>query len=225
MKLTPEQIKQIAQTLDNNGLCYIDLELEVTDHIASAIEIDITNKNISFQESFCKILENWKDDLQPINGFFWVSPNVTAPKIVMTQWIKRSKKMIFEIILFTFLILSLFWIVKLNNHEQLIYEHFNAVKQYSCFALFIALLTSYLLVIQTKVQSTFGYMFKRNFFLVTSQIIIISTSDIRFDHFDFLKITDIVLLFYNIATIIFGIKTIELCLSHFKFISMFSKSS
>ncbi len=56
MKLTTEQITQIEETLVLNGLIYDDIKLEITDHIASEIEVKIVMKMIFllkyFQRSF-----------------------------------------------------------------------------------------------------------------------------------------------------------------------------
>ena len=52
MKLTAEQITEIEETLVLKGLKYDDLKLEVTDHIASEIEVLMQEENISFKVAF-----------------------------------------------------------------------------------------------------------------------------------------------------------------------------
>ena len=52
IKLTKEQLQQIEAYLNNNDIEYIDLHLEVLDHISTAIENEMTIHNITFKEAF-----------------------------------------------------------------------------------------------------------------------------------------------------------------------------
>ena len=59
MKLTNQQITQIDEILVLNGLNYEDLKLEVTDHIASEIEVLMEDNSFSFDENLKAVFEKW----------------------------------------------------------------------------------------------------------------------------------------------------------------------
>lgn len=44
MKLTPEQISQIKAFISNRGFTYPDVQLEIIDHVASRVEVLLTEK-------------------------------------------------------------------------------------------------------------------------------------------------------------------------------------
>ena len=72
MKLTPEQIQTVEKYLTNKDVEYIDLHLEVLDHISSDIETKMTEEAFSFSDAFeegNKIGEYWwKAELYRLNG-------------------------------------------------------------------------------------------------------------------------------------------------------------
>ena len=57
MKLNKEQLQEIETYLTNKDVEYIDLHLEVLDHISSDIE-NLMEK-ISFEEAFEKVKNKW----------------------------------------------------------------------------------------------------------------------------------------------------------------------
>lgn len=223
-KLTTEQISQIEKILISNGLIFEDLKLELTDHIASEIEVLMPEKELDFEIALKITFENWKGELQPKSGFFWVSPNVTAPKIVMKQWEKNARKIIFQSLTISFFIVFLLWVFKLNNQEQLIYNNFNSVKQFLCYTLFSTFIIAFLWIKTTRIKTSYSYMFSRYSILIPLSMFPIFLNDFRFKRFEFSDFGKVLVLFYSIAIIIFGFLTLQMAFKHFKFISSFSKA-
>ena len=61
IKLTKEQLQQIEAYLNNNDIEYIDLHLEVLDHISTAIENEMTIHNSSFKEALYTAITIFKN--------------------------------------------------------------------------------------------------------------------------------------------------------------------
>lgn len=59
MKLNKEQLKEVEGYLTNKDVEYIDLHLEVLDHISSDIETLISEKNIDFTVAFEEVKLKW----------------------------------------------------------------------------------------------------------------------------------------------------------------------
>jgi hypothetical protein len=69
MKLTTEQIDQIDTFLERNDVKYLDIKLELLDHIASQIEALMSDQNSSFEEAFTKITTHWKPRFRSSTSF------------------------------------------------------------------------------------------------------------------------------------------------------------
>lgn len=116
MKLTAEQIAEIDETLVLNGLIYEDIKLEVTDHIASEIEVTMNGNSISFETAFKKAFENLERQLRPSSSFWTGSKNV-APRIVIQKLVFDTRKQFLVGLLFVF-VLSLLFSLFLQNSKN-----------------------------------------------------------------------------------------------------------
>lgn len=82
MKLTNEQIELINRYLEQRNLNFLDLKVEIADHISCEIESEITTNNTSFEES-CKIVfERWEPELRSSKKWLLGLEN-SFPKIVV----------------------------------------------------------------------------------------------------------------------------------------------
>ena len=59
VKLTREQLQKIEVYLINNDVEYIDLHLEVLDHISTDIEHEMSKNNTSFEGAFDEVKLRW----------------------------------------------------------------------------------------------------------------------------------------------------------------------
>jgi hypothetical protein len=158
MKLTTQQIVKIEETLVLKGLIYDDIKLEVTDHIASEIEAEMEEKEISFETAFKQAFENWKEQLKPSSSF-WVGLINSAPGIVMKRWksttIRQQLLSLLIGILPTIVLIGLFKIY--NNSTAIDY----AIQGLSL--LFFCLTLYYRIIIwKSKRKTSFSLMFNKN---------------------------------------------------------------
>jgi hypothetical protein len=97
MKLTKENIQFIDTYLKNSNIIYVDIRLEMTDHIASAVEDKMQEENLDFYDAFKNymiknkaiILNNNKES----NSFSWTE----IKKYLL--FIVQPKKLIFAMFL------------------------------------------------------------------------------------------------------------------------------
>lgn len=91
MKLTTEQINQIDTFLERNDVKYLDIKLELLDHIASQIEALMNDQNSSFEEAFSKITTHWKPRFSSSTSFL-IGLFYSFPQIVLDRLLARMKK-------------------------------------------------------------------------------------------------------------------------------------
>lgn len=82
MKLTTEQLDLIDRYLEQKNLDFIDIKLELKDHIACEIEELIVNKNMNFYEAVNMTLEKWKYSLSTAKNSWIINTRRTFPNIV-----------------------------------------------------------------------------------------------------------------------------------------------
>ena len=70
MELTNEQLQQVEAYLDKKKFNYIDLEVEILDHIISDIEGYI-NKEYSFEDAFKTTTLKWDKHFENTASFYF----------------------------------------------------------------------------------------------------------------------------------------------------------
>jgi hypothetical protein len=115
IKLTNEQLQQIESYLNNNDVKYIDLHLEVLDHISSDIENEMTINNSSFKEAFDKIRIKWSKTFS-YKWTFWLGISNGGSKLFIDHCLKIYKPILIKAgaTLLLFLTLTLFFYEKLE---------------------------------------------------------------------------------------------------------------
>ncbi len=219
MKLTAEQIAQIETTLVLNDLEFDDVKIELTDHIASEIEALMTQNKLEYQQAFHEAFENWKEELRPLQGEFWVSSRVFAPKLIMDKWVKRSKTMVFQICSVSILlVLLLSLLIEFNNNETILTSISNVFN--SVYWIILGLLViARILIWQSKTATTFGFMMQRNFILALLLMLQQFIPGIEFSHFNHFTFIDVVRLFTIIFPLVYAVLTIQILLKHQAFIN------
>lgn len=89
MKLTQEQIECVEKYLDYKELNYIDVRIEVLDHIISEVEV-LLAQGINFEDAFKQSTKKWHNDLQ-ITSSFLIGLIHTRPKIVIDKALNLGK--------------------------------------------------------------------------------------------------------------------------------------
>lgn len=95
MELTKEQLQRIEHYLNVKHITYIDLRMEVLDHIVSDIETKMIKENLDFETVFYNVTNKWNPQLKETSSWLF-GIAFSAPKIVMKK-AKTSYKRMFLI--------------------------------------------------------------------------------------------------------------------------------
>ena len=110
MKLTPEQIQTVEAYLNNKDVEYIDLHLEVLDHISTDIESEMTENNTSFEDAFDEVKLKWHKTFS-YKWSFWLGLTNGGSKLFIDHCLKIYKPILIRggIVLLLSLTLTLFF--------------------------------------------------------------------------------------------------------------------
>ncbi len=163
MKLAPEQIAEIDETLVLNGLIYDDIKLEVTDHIASEIEFQLANNQSNFTEAFEDVFSKWESELKLTSN--WWSSGFVAPKIVIDKYALQIKKQ-FKFAALYDLMFSFLMVTITNIYPQEVAYTVSKIVYVACYSI-IALMLVYCWFVNWKLKSksVFGKLFRSTFFV------------------------------------------------------------
>jgi hypothetical protein len=161
MKLTTQQIAQIEETLVLNGIQYEDIKLELTDHIASEIEEQITVQGYSFEVALHDVFQNWKEQLRPTSSH-WVGLINSSPKIVLDKWVSTTKQLQLKALLIAFfptLFFAYFFNGKQNKFDYtLLVQIFKTM----CLAISLSIIIFKFLIFKSNIKTSFSLYFNKN---------------------------------------------------------------
>ena len=214
MNLTNQQITQINEILVLNGLDYEDLKLEVTDHIASEIEVLMEENTLSFEDNLKTIFEKWKPELQPsfsgLVGF-------TNPRIMTNKCHKLLRKQLLNFISISFLmaIISVLFFRNSNNTSLLI--NIQAVLKPFILIELCLVLSALFFVWKSRHKTTYSYLMKKKSInlIIFLFLLGIGVFPVRLNHAD-IKIAFISIFFAISYTVYTGIY-LQLAYKHFQF--------
>ena len=157
MELTKEQIHKVAHYLNVKHITYIDLRMEVLDHIVSDIETKMMKENLDFETVFYSVTDKWNSQLKETTSMFF-GVGFSAPKLV----IQKAKKVYWKqyILLLAsyflpFLLLTHFDFKVQNPTEFSFFIIFKGVIILSVLA-FIYMFFSR----NNKIETTYGFILK-----------------------------------------------------------------
>ncbi len=96
MKLTREEIAFIDTYLKNSEIEYVDVRMEMVDHVASELEIKMSEDGSSFYEAFKSYMVRHKKELQKSNSKFKWTTDKRVFKILGVQLYKVSSLVVFS---------------------------------------------------------------------------------------------------------------------------------
>ena len=91
MELSKEQLRRVAHYLNVKDITYIDLRMEVFDHIVSDIEAKMGAENLDFETAFYAVTVKWNKHLIQESSFYF-GLTYSLPKIVLNKAKKVYKK-------------------------------------------------------------------------------------------------------------------------------------
>jgi len=94
MELSKEQLRRVAHYLNVKDITYIDLRMEVFDHIVSDIEAKMGAENLDFETAFYAVTVKWNKHLIQKSSFYF-GLTYSLPKIVLNKAKKVYKKWFF----------------------------------------------------------------------------------------------------------------------------------
>ena len=214
MKLTTEQIAQIEETLLLNGLIYEDIKLEITDHIASEIEEKIYNEMSSFEVAFDEVFKKWKPELKPtFSGLI----GFTNPRIMTVKCHKIVKRQLFTAISISSLITFTLMVFVRNSSYGVALTNNQGTLRSFVLVEFCLVIFAWVLIWQSKHQTTYSYLMKKKSFglIIFLFIIGIGLYPVMLNHPD-AKIA-FVSIFSVITYVLFTGIYLQLAYKHFQF--------
>lgn len=219
MKLTKQQIAQIEETLVLNQVIFEDIKLELTDHIASEIEVVLVEKECSFEEALVTVFEKWSPDLKPSTSF-WTPNNMKLPRIVLKKYKDEYKNQFVWGSLIAFFMAFLgAYAAKTTNNEK-VFEYLRITIQTIFIIEFILISISKLMIWKSKATTFKSYFFQKQTtipFLLFILFLAIGLIPIGLAFTDF-KIA----IGYNFMIVcysIWPIRPLHLALQHFRYMS------
>ena len=161
MQLTAEQIECIDQTLNEKGIKFDDIKLEVLDHIASEIENEMEVTNNEFPVVYNQVLNKWGEEFKLTRDFF--SLQSTYPKLVNSKLKNQFKREVIISVVLSIILIIIFQLVD-NTKEKL--EFIRLMKDFLFYAFCttgaLALLTKFW-NLKSKATTTYKHLFDSRF--------------------------------------------------------------
>lgn len=173
MELTKEQLQIVEKYLNAKGIEYLDIRLEILDHIISDIETIMKNESLAFELVFASVKNKWNSHFKDDTSFYF-GITYSAPKIV----IEKAKK-IYKNWFFIPLIVFLFPYILVGKLNFVFQE--SITYNLNLFSQIIVIINSlvfiYLLFMNSKnkSKSTYSFILKtQNFNILLGVMILIN---------------------------------------------------
>ena len=161
MEITTKQIQQVETYLDKKNFDFIDLNVEVLDHIILDIE-SLLSKKYSFDNAFKITILKWEKHFKETSSFYF-GLQYSESKIVVKKAIKIFKPFYFlYLVAFTlpFAFLKLVPIQVAENTADFINNFlFSFAASLLCYMIFIFVKT-----VRSKVKTTYRFILKTQYF-------------------------------------------------------------
>jgi hypothetical protein len=163
MELSQEQQRQVEVYLQNKDFDFIDLKVEVLDHMISDIE-SLRTKKYSFEDAYRTTVLKWEKYFKETSSFYF-GFSYSESKIVVKKAIKIFKPFYFLYLVAYFLPVAFLKLVPIKVAEDTA-DFINAFLVSSA-----AILLAYLLIIviktkQSKVKTTYRFILKTQYLSV-----------------------------------------------------------
>mgnify|MGYP000480570464 CR=1 FL=1 len=158
MELTTKQLKRVEDFLNTKDITYVDIRMEVFDHIVSDIEAKMITDNLDFETVFYDVAEKWHKHLKHDSSFYF-GIIYSLPKIVLVKAEKSFKKWFFLSFL-TFLI-PLFLTDKIEFiFSETIEKGLNLFCQVITVLIFIIFAFLFILKLKENKKTTYSFILK-----------------------------------------------------------------
>jgi len=158
MELNKEQLQRVEHYLDKKNITYIDVRLEVLDHIISDIETKMETKKLDFETVFYNVTQKWNTHLEQASSYYF-GLAYSQPKIVLEKAKKHFKKWFF--LSFLSFLIPLLVINKINfSFLESLKNELNLLFQVITVVTFIFFFVLFVLKLMDKKKTTFSFILK-----------------------------------------------------------------
>jgi len=168
MEITTQQIHQIETYLQKRKVDFIDLKVEILDHMISDIE-SLLQKNYSFENAFKITTLKWEKHFTERSSFYF-GMLYSESKIVVNKAIKE-----FKLFYFLYLAAYLLPLFFLKNFTTSVQENtVHLINTILLSATFLALIYMVFIIVKTKLtkqKSTYRFILKTQYVAIIFLII------------------------------------------------------
>ena len=158
MELSKEQLRRVAHYLNVKDITYIDLRMEVFDHIVSDIEAKMGAENLDFETAFYAVTVKWNKHLIQESSFYF-GLTYSLPKIVLNKAKKEYKKWYFLTVIAYLIPYILFDQLKITFSENAIRE-LNIFLQILTVCTLMVFFVLLIIKFKEKNKTTFSFILK-----------------------------------------------------------------
>ena len=176
MKLSTEQIDLIDRYLEQRNLMFVDVKVELMDHLSCEIEQEMTDNDTPFESAASIVFERWESELQTKKSCLIGLKN-DFPEFVVKN-LFRKVLFHFSFIILTLLLTGIYSITKTDFAEsESIISYFN------CAVIFFGIIYFIMnrKINQSKLKTTHSFQFFYFYFpflLLLIHLFIIDTNEI-----------------------------------------------
>jgi hypothetical protein len=160
MEITTEQIQQVETYLTKKNFDFIDLKVEVLDHMISDIESLLTKK-YSFEDAFRITVLKWKKYFEETSSFYF-GFSYSESKIVVKKAIKMFKPFYFIYLAAYFLPVAFLKLVPIKVAEDTA-SFINSFLVSSASILLAYLFIIFIKTKRSKVKTTYRFIIKTQY--------------------------------------------------------------
>jgi hypothetical protein len=162
MELTTKQIQEIEHYLIVKKMNYVDVQIEVLDHIITDVEKIMETRSIHFEPAFMQVKLKWKKHFNFTSSFYF-GATYSAPKIIVDKANALFKKFYFILISSYFLPFLFFQTIDIKVEDS--HKTYIASIIYIVIILSISFfLHTYYKKAQLKFKTTYSFILKTQFF-------------------------------------------------------------
>ncbi|MGB1043114.1 MAG: hypothetical protein ACPGU6_06950 [Tenacibaculum sp.] len=201
MQLTKEQIQRIEAYLNIKQVHYIDVRIEILDHMILDIE-NLLLQEYSFEDALKITISKWNKNLDTTSSIYlghaYVKPKPIIEKLKGTM--KKHAIIMWVIFIISMIAMALFKLeIKLPNSN-----FYDALAKSVLYASSVILLIIYFLIYKTKQKTSYRFLYESQVLPIVIFSFLFGTTMLDFNgSIEFLKV---MMVAYGITAIPFGIK-------------------
>lgn len=201
MELTKEQIQRINKYLDIKQVNYIDIRIEILDHIILDVE-NLMLQKYSFDEAIKIVILKWNKTLETTSSIYlghtYVKPKPIIEKLKNTT--KTHTLIIWGVFIFSMISMSL---VKLEINLPNI-NFYDSLAKLVLYSSCLLILCTYILMYRSKQKTSYRFLYESQVLPIISFTLFFGNTILNFNgNIETLKI---MMLIYVIVAVPFGLK-------------------